>query len=212
MNCSDAEQLYDAYLDGELSGALRLEFDAHRLCCSTCQKKIAMLESFEFVVASDKRGPALSDDFTERVMAEVADAPIRLRTRRRRTIAAAIVLQAAAAALFIMLWPWPGASRDDPAVVRADADRSERLEIALKDPTGEDLKRYMFSELMRSLHNTLEHGVGGLPNYAWNLNLPESLFDDPHASPFNSVLRSLLPAAPEQSEPPRPASAERIPL
>ena len=73
MNCSDAERLFDAFLDRQLSGTLRLELDAHRLRCRQCQQTLAMLESCGEVIASDRRGPVLSDDFAERVMADVSE-------------------------------------------------------------------------------------------------------------------------------------------
>lgn len=207
MNCSDAEQLFDAYLDGELSGALRLEFDAHRLRCGVCQKKLAMLESFEFVVASDDRVPAVSDDFTDRVMASIGPRPLRLARRRRVAIFSAVALQAAAVIAFALLWRSSGGT---PPLV-AGGSVSPELEIALNDPTGAELKRYMFSELMRSVQNSIENGVGGLPRYAWNLTIPRELFDTP--GPFNSMLESLLPAAPEKPEPaPEDAPSGRVPL
>ena len=76
MNCSEAEQLFDAYLDGQLTGSLRLELDAHRLRCRRCQQTLAMMEACEHVLTADRRAPELSVDFTERVMADT--------TRRRR--------------------------------------------------------------------------------------------------------------------------------
>ena len=47
MNCSEAEQLFDAFLDGQLTGSLRLELDAHRLRCRRCQQTLAMMEACE---------------------------------------------------------------------------------------------------------------------------------------------------------------------
>lgn len=208
MNCSDAEQLFDAYLDGELSGALRLEFDAHRLRCGVCQKKIAMLESFEFVVASDDRTPTISDDFTDRVMASLGSRPVRLARRRRVAIGSAVALQAAAVIVFAILWR--SSASTSPSVVPGERVSPE-LEVAMNDPTGAELKRYMFSELMRSVQNSIENGVGGLPRYAWNLTIPRELFETP--GPFNSMLESLLPAAPEKPEPaPDDAPSGRVPL
>lgn len=208
MNCSDAEQLFDAYLDGELSGALRLEFDAHRLRCGVCQKKLAMLESFEFVVASDDRVPAVSDDFTDRVMASIGPRPVRLARRRRLAIFSAVALQAAAVIAFAFLWRSSGGTSPPPVT---GGHVSPELEIALNDPTGAELKRYMFSELMRSVQNSIENGVGGLPRYAWNLTVPRELFET--SGPFNSMLESLLPAAPEKPEAaPDDAPSGRVPL
>ncbi len=105
MNCSEAEQFFDAYLDSEMSGSLRLEFDAHRLRCAVCQQKLAMMESCEHILARDTRGPALSDDFTDRVMDEIEQRQvIAAHSRKRRlVITGAVVLQAAAVIVFAFL-------------------------------------------------------------------------------------------------------------
>ena len=68
MNCAEFERLIDAYLDGELAGSLRVEFDAHRLRCRRCQLTMIAMESVETVLANDRPLATLSDDFTERVM------------------------------------------------------------------------------------------------------------------------------------------------
>jgi anti-sigma factor RsiW len=106
MNCSEAEHFFDAYLDGELAGSLRLEFDAHRLRCGVCQQKLAMMEACEHILARDGRGPLLSDDFTDRVMDEVEQRRvITLRSRKRRIVwGTAVGVQAAAVIAFAFLW------------------------------------------------------------------------------------------------------------
>lgn len=105
MNCSDAERLFDAFLDRELSGTLRLELDAHRLRCRRCQQTLAMLESCGDVIASDRGGPLLDDDFAERVMADIADRqdsrPRIYRFRATRVAAVVGTLIPAAAVLVI---------------------------------------------------------------------------------------------------------------
>ena len=114
-DCSEAEQFFDAYLDGGLSGSLRLEFDAHRLRCPVCQQKLAMMEACEHIISGDTRMPALSDDFTYRVMNEIRDRRVlRLRARRTRIVAAAsILLPAAAVLLLAVLWPFDFQVYDD---------------------------------------------------------------------------------------------------
>ncbi|MHC5035492.1 MAG: anti-sigma factor family protein, partial [Planctomycetota bacterium] len=71
MNCSECERLFDAYLDGQLAGSLRLEFDAHRLRCRRCQQTLAMLETIGNVIASDPQVPEMSVTFTDRVMRQI---------------------------------------------------------------------------------------------------------------------------------------------
>ena len=131
MNCSHAERLFDAFLDRQLSGTLRLELDAHRLRCRQCQQTLAMLESCGEVIASDRRGPALSDDFAERVMAEVSEQQAsRLKIYRfRATRVAAVVgtLIPAAAVLaiaVIMSSPDPSAPVDNGASTPLIAKRA----------------------------------------------------------------------------------------
>lgn len=214
MNCSQAETLFDAFLDGELSGALRLEFDAHRLRCTTCQKKIAMLEAFEQVVAAAPAPAALSSDFTDRVMARLAAGPPRARASHRRiTLIGAAVLQAAAVVAFALLWPRgerPSAHGGSDALV---ADTS-RLDEAMQDPTGRELTEYIHSALQRPVSAALRDRFGGLLRYAGDLALPDGILDGPVAGPLDGVLRSLLPAA--ASEPEGAAQAEdaprRVPL
>ena len=106
MNCSEAEHFFDAYLDGELAGSLRLEFDAHRLRCTVCQQKLAMMEACEHILARDTRGPALSENFTDRVMGEIDQQRIIARRVRKRRIivGAAVAFQAAAVIVFAVLW------------------------------------------------------------------------------------------------------------
>lgn len=105
MNCVEIEQLMDAWLDGELSGSLKLEFDAHRLSCARCQNMLAMLEACQHVIADDTP-PTPSFDFTDRVMAQ-AGAPRTLKLERARWKSRWVAMglaQAAAVAAFAVLW------------------------------------------------------------------------------------------------------------
>ena len=43
ITCQHARQLFDRYLDGELSPSLQAELHAHQLSCSACQTELAML-------------------------------------------------------------------------------------------------------------------------------------------------------------------------
>ncbi len=109
MNCWECEQLFDAYLDGQLAGSLRLEFEAHRLHCQHCQQSLAMLETVGSVIASDNDAPELAEDFTERVMQQVergGQARILRLPRRRTWWAAGGLASAAAAVALAFLVPW----------------------------------------------------------------------------------------------------------
>jgi hypothetical protein len=125
MNCPECEQLFDAYLDGQLAGTLRLEFDAHRLRCPRCQQTLAMLEAAGHVLASDADVPELPADFTSRIM-QAIDVPaprvVRFPSARVALFAAAIV-QVAAIVSFAVLWP----SGRTPPVPPAPTDATARL-------------------------------------------------------------------------------------
>ena len=69
ITCQHTRQLFDRYLDGELSPSLQAELHTHVLSCSTCQSELAMLEACGDVVLFDQREPQLEDEFTDRVMA-----------------------------------------------------------------------------------------------------------------------------------------------
>ena len=69
MHCEQAEQLFDAYLDGELSDALATELGAHRLKCANCRRALALLEVTGHIIGSDIQRPGLSDVFSDRLLA-----------------------------------------------------------------------------------------------------------------------------------------------
>jgi hypothetical protein len=86
LTCQQAQQLFDAYLDGELSAALEMELDAHRLGCAGCRQALALMEVAGHMIAADRRTPNISEDFTQRLLACVAaPAPLPM-WRRRRTL------------------------------------------------------------------------------------------------------------------------------
>ncbi len=69
MRCEEAQQLFDAYLDGELSPSLTAELDAHRLQCAECRRALAILEVTGHVLGSDHEPVMLEADFTDRLLA-----------------------------------------------------------------------------------------------------------------------------------------------
>jgi hypothetical protein len=69
MRCADAEVLFDAFLDGELSPALATELGAHRLRCASCRRKLALLEVAGQIIASDQEPARLSQGFEDRLLA-----------------------------------------------------------------------------------------------------------------------------------------------
>ncbi len=70
MNCEQARNLFDAYLDGELSPAMETELGAHRLACSDCRHELALMEVVGQVITVDEPvEPGLTDAFTDRLLA-----------------------------------------------------------------------------------------------------------------------------------------------
>jgi len=69
MRCEQAHQLFDAYLDGELSPSLATELGAHRVRCADCRQALAILEVSGHILASDHDGAALEGDFSDRLLA-----------------------------------------------------------------------------------------------------------------------------------------------
>ncbi|RMF76763.1 MAG: zf-HC2 domain-containing protein [Planctomycetota bacterium] len=175
MNCLEAEQLFDAFLDDELSGALRLEFDAHRLRCRDCQQKLALLEACEHIFSRDARVPDLSDDFTERVMAQISDLGVRPRRSLplRTLMTGAALLPAAAILLLAFVWPLgqnPRVTSDAKPSSGGDAlARAMQDEIALYDYVAGGI------EQLWAAKNALTADAEHLRLFAVNFTLSEDV-------------------------------------
>lgn len=196
MNCVEAESLLDAHLDGELSGALRLEFDAHRLRCPGCQRKLAMLEACENILASDTAAaPALSDDFTDRLMARLATAqPPRRRVLRRFALPAAALPAAAAILLFAFVFPRGGpaphvtiiesGSSGPPALVSGDTDERGFARF------GEDIWRPF--ERVQAASVRFQNDLGWFEHMARSLQWREETQVAPTLNPVQHLLNILV--------------------
>jgi hypothetical protein len=118
---------------------LRLEFDAHRLRCRRCQQTLAMLEAAGHVIASDTHTPAVSDDFTARVMSAVAQPRARVIRfpRLRVAIVAAALVQAAAILTIAII---RNGQTAEPAQPTAPTVRVAGVESTLPDPGAEGVR------------------------------------------------------------------------
>lgn len=96
MRCEQARQLFDAYLDGELSPAIRTELGAHRVRCAQCRRALALLEVSGHVIQSDVDPVAVRDGFSDRLLACVETSQRRWTHRTRRALYLAGPLAAAA--------------------------------------------------------------------------------------------------------------------
>ena len=216
MKCADCEQLIDAYLDGELSGSLRLEFDAHRLRCRRCQLTVAMMESVEHVVTSDRPAPVLSDDFTDRVMGVIEQRqPLsrRLRPMRVAVVAGAVLQAAAVLILAIMLPtrpPLAGTGADPASAINATPVAAAALasdELAALDiqtDKHEILYEYIFGRVQ-----DVASELNQLAQYPLALPVSEDFARASQGAgevnPWNMFLRALVPVEAEEADTPTPS-------
>lgn len=208
MNCSDWESLLDAYLDGQLSGSLRLEFDAHRLRCRRCQQSLAMMEAITHVVATDERAPSLSDDFTDRVMEQIlANRPVTIRPRWTRVAGWAVALQAAAVLALVM---FPGVREFFLPTTPSRPSMAENPVDPATLPT-EARHEYYAAMISRAVaaHANLARDLGQVARYPLSVNLSDDFAKASTerfgSDPITTLLQMLLPqeepASNETSDP-----------
>jgi len=99
MRCEEARQLFDAYLDGELSKPLATELAAHRVRCAQCRRALALLEVSGQIIASDNDPISLDADFSGRLLACMDTPKKRWPMRMRRAVYCVGPLAAAAAVI-----------------------------------------------------------------------------------------------------------------
>ena len=222
MKCAECEGLFDAYLDGELTGSLRLEFDAHRLRCRRCQQTLAMMETVSQVIASDPQPPALSYDFTERVIETVQKGrPLSVRLRSTRVaVVAGVMLQAAAVLIFAIMM-----RGEDPATPTGPPTNPTLVDGAMSAPEGfpdmdlADLDSYIRDrvDLVRTTRANWVADFGHLARSPVNINVDDdvarSLKRFADTSPWKLFLEAISPPAttPAQAEP-APSASDVYPL
>lgn len=69
VDCRQAQQLFDAYLDGELSPSLETELGAHRVQCGDCRRALALLEVSGHIIRADHEDVTADSAFTDRLLA-----------------------------------------------------------------------------------------------------------------------------------------------
>ncbi len=217
MNCSEWEQLLDAYLDDQLAGSLRLEFDAHRLRCRHCQQTLAMLETVGSVVASDPEVPDLSGDFTERVMTQVEQMPRRRWRPLRIAMYGAGVLQVAAVVMFAFLLN----ARPAPlAPEELEPEPTVALESAFEEPDSDAALRAMIIERladrlgdMHAAGETLTEDFTNMAGYL-NIMLPDDVARETEnlasVNPWSGLWDVFLGPAESDEEPETEPTSERV--
>src|SRR5262249_11516679 len=88
MTCRNCLDLRDAFLDGELSETQVAEVHAHLLQCPECQQHIEMMRACGDVIRKDRRGPRLSMDFSDRLMASLPTHRVALSRKQHRWLRA----------------------------------------------------------------------------------------------------------------------------
>ncbi|NLX04278.1 MAG: hypothetical protein GXY33_03935 [Phycisphaerae bacterium] len=139
MKCEHFEHFLDRYLDGELKGSLKLEFESHLVECEQCGHLMAMMSAVgEIVCEPAPDEPELSSHFTDRVLGELD----RMQGTRRRwygiatAAAAAAALVVTVASLLVLAGPdrSAGVSADRMAIVEQPTMASEGLPpVGLRD-------------------------------------------------------------------------------
>lgn len=69
MNCEQAQQLFDAYLDGELSAMLKTELGAHCVQCADCRRAMALIQVSGHILNADRDPVELGAGFSDRLIA-----------------------------------------------------------------------------------------------------------------------------------------------
>jgi hypothetical protein len=110
ITCLHAHQLFDRYLDGELSASLQTELHAHRLNCTACQNELSLLEACGDVIAMDRCEREVSASFTDRgLLAHRVQRPPKRRQWGRTFWLVGSPMAAAASIAFMMFMVVPTA-------------------------------------------------------------------------------------------------------
>jgi hypothetical protein len=158
MNCREAKQYFDAYLDGELSPTLSTELGAHRVRCADCRRELALLEVSGHIIASDRDAEILDDAFTDRLLACMDRGSASSRWQRmRRYVYWAGPLAAAAVIVLVLI----GTMRDSGSKVagkKVILDTSQTVQHNLLDdeiPFGTDAPKIALDPRAREVEKFL---------------------------------------------------------
>ena len=132
IECRQANNLIDAYLNEELSASWTAELHAHLIACPRCSRELALLDACGDVIATDRIGPVPGEGFTDRVLA-ASNAMFSqdARARRRRPFSMWTGAGLAAAAVLVLM-ALPLATVERPGTLI----RSERVSIGQVDSAG----------------------------------------------------------------------------
>jgi hypothetical protein len=86
MDCEQARQLFDAYLDRELPSRLATELGAHMVRCSECRRALALMQVAGHIIACDDDSASLDEGFSHRLLACMDTPKARWTHRLRRVL------------------------------------------------------------------------------------------------------------------------------
>jgi hypothetical protein len=208
MNCDQAQNLFDAYLDGELSGSLAAELGAHQLNCGVCRRELALLEVAGHVIAADVDAPSLDEEFTNRLLA-CAARDSRAWYRPRRWMLYAGPALAAAACLAVMFVPLaqqgsvPVDGELPAGVARYRDDIGSAEELLNKIQRAQDHNRadprlQEMAGLLRAMIEETSDGANLLEKYGRE-TIIEILESIPIDAPAGQPVAAPSPEAPKKS-------------
>lgn len=219
MRCADAEALFNAYLDGELSPALATELGAHRLRCASCRRKLALLEVTGQIIASDREPARLRADFENRLLECVSKRRAVRSFWRARTfrigapIAAAAVLALAATAVLtgrhqgrvagVVEEASPEALDLDPGLFDEFAPPTEAAQADTGEVAPRPLENWLertqedISTVQGVLDLTIYQTIDILEEARRNRPAASAVVEDVASSPANSPVTVPLPQEPK---------------
>lgn len=197
MKCEQARNLFDAYLDGELSPSLETELGAHRLHCAECRHQLALMEVVGHVVAADGSGePVLDDGFTDRLLACLDQGRSRSARPWFRRLRISLPILAAAAAIALVFTIQ--FRRPEPLVL--GEKHVNRVAPAELDAAADSLVRQVESTWTRRIdnaHNLIEFGEMTIMQVLDRLGIDEAV--EP-AEPFEILPDSFDELAPKVAD------------
>ncbi len=131
MNCVQFRHLLDRYLDGDLNGSFKLEFEAHMVECESCGHEFATTRAVGQILsmpAPDE--PELGDAFTKNVLSGFDDMH-----RHRQRWYHILSTSAAAAAIVLLVSSLLIIAGPQGTSTVASADDTATLDLA---PVGKD--------------------------------------------------------------------------
>ena len=142
MNCSDAQALLHAYVDGEFDPVEQREFDAHVRSCGSCRSRVEFDAWFRNGIRDSLAAPAAPAALRDRIRLEVRQAEVKgtLPTHLWAAVPATLAI-AAVATLMVMAW----GELDAPPTRVVDAVQMHRRDLPTEmGPSEPDAVRRWF--------------------------------------------------------------------